>query len=655
MANSYYNVSGSPVTGSTGASAVMRSEFVAVQTGFSLLPSLTENGGCAVIVNGPATALTTTVGTLALAGNFATTGAFSTTLAQQGSTTLTLPATSDTLVGRATTDTLTNKTLTAPVISGTITGTYTIGGSPTISGATLSGSTLSGTTTLSGPVTATGQTVTGGSFSGITLSGTTTLSGPVTATGQTVTGGTFSGATLTTSTFNGNTFTTGTGTLTIGAGKTLTVNNSLILAGTDSTTMTFPGTSATIARTDAANTFTGTQTIGALVATTFNGNTFTTGTGTLTIAAAKTLTASNSLTLAGTDTTTMTFPTTSATIARTDAANTFTGVQTMTSPAITPPAFTGAFSGTYSLGGTPTINVAAAVGGTWTAAATWTLPAHTLAGTVSGGGNQINNVVIGAVTPLAGTFTTLTATGFPPRSYLAGLGLSTAGGSGTMSIAAGVCTSDDQTTLMTLAAFGKTTSAWAVGSGNGGIDTGAIANTTLYHFYVIERTDTAVVDVLFSLSATTPTLPANYTKQRRIGSGLTDGSAHWVAFSQNEEEFLWAAPVLDVNALVPADTNAHLAALTVPTGVKVMALFDASLSRGTGDLAVILSSPDQNDIAASAGTASTISAINASTNTSIQARLRTNTSAQIRYRASATTGNLYIDTKGWMDTRGRFS
>lgn len=60
---------------------------------------------------------------------------------------------------------------------------------------------------------------------------------------------------------------------------------------------------------------------------------------------------------------------------------------------------------------TPTINTAASVGGTWTAAATWTLPAHTLGGTVSGGGNQINNVVIGAVTPLAGAFTTLTSSG----------------------------------------------------------------------------------------------------------------------------------------------------------------------------------------------------------------------------------------------------
>jgi hypothetical protein len=47
--------------------------------------------------------------------------------------------------------------------------------------------------------------------------------------------------------------------------------------------------------------------------------------------------------------------------------------------------------------------------GTWTVSGTWTIPAVTLGGTVSGGGNQINNVIIGTSTPLAGSFTTLDA------------------------------------------------------------------------------------------------------------------------------------------------------------------------------------------------------------------------------------------------------
>ena len=40
-----------------------------------------------------------------------------------------------------------------------------------------------------------------------------------------------------------------------------------------------------------------------------------------------------------------------------------------------------------------------------------TIGAFTLSGTIAGGGNQINNVIIGTTTPLAGAFTTLSATG----------------------------------------------------------------------------------------------------------------------------------------------------------------------------------------------------------------------------------------------------
>lgn len=61
-------------------------------------------------------------------------------------------------------------------------------------------------------------------------------------------------ATPTFTTVNGNTITAGTGTLTLGA-KTLTASNSLTLAGTDGTTMTFPSVS------DAVTTATNTQTL----------------------------------------------------------------------------------------------------------------------------------------------------------------------------------------------------------------------------------------------------------------------------------------------------------------------------------------------------------------------------------------------------------
>ena len=60
-------------------------------------------------------------------------------------------------------------------------------------------------------------------------------------------------------TVNGLTISTSTGTLTITNGKTLSVSNTLTLAGTDSTTMTFPATSTTVAGLGIAQTFTASQ------------------------------------------------------------------------------------------------------------------------------------------------------------------------------------------------------------------------------------------------------------------------------------------------------------------------------------------------------------------------------------------------------------
>jgi len=93
-----------------------------------------------------------------------------------------------------------------------------------------------------------------------------------------------------------------------------------------------------------------TPTIGAATATTVNNVAFTApaSTATLVLASAKTFTVNHSLTLAGTDATTMTFPSTSATIARTDAAQTFTGTQTFSGPIV---------GGAQALSGAGAVNI----------------------------------------------------------------------------------------------------------------------------------------------------------------------------------------------------------------------------------------------------------------------------------------------------------
>lgn len=135
------------------------------------------------------------------------------------------------------------------------------------------------------------------------------------------------------------------------------------IAGT-ATVQTLPATTGTLvnrvttgngvsaSNTDGALSFT----LGAITPSTVNGNTFTTGTYTLTGTAGKTLNFTNSITLSGTDATTMTFPTTSATLARTDAANTFIGASTASAWVLTSP--------TITTGIVPTSNDGAALGST---------------------------------------------------------------------------------------------------------------------------------------------------------------------------------------------------------------------------------------------------------------------------------------------------
>lgn len=78
--------------------------------------------------------------------------------------------------------------------------------------------------------------------------------------------------------------------VTVVGGKTFTVDNTLTLAGTDHTIMTFPSNSATIARTDAANTFSGVQTFSTHIIVEGVTSTGATGTGNLVFAASPTIT-----------------------------------------------------------------------------------------------------------------------------------------------------------------------------------------------------------------------------------------------------------------------------------------------------------------------------------------------------------------------------
>jgi len=251
------------------------------------------------------------------------------------------------------------------------------------------------------------------------------------------------------------------------------------------------------------------------------------------------------------------------------------------------------------------------------------------------------------------------------RGYIDGLVLSTGGGSNIFSIAAGAAADSTNAVTMNLSSMAKNTNAWVVGSGNGALDTGSISTNTWYHVFCIQRSDTGAVDSLISLS-TSPTMPANYNYKRRIGSLLTDGSAHFTAFVQDGDLFQWKTLVSDVNGVTNSGSAAVTRTLSVPPGVNVIALIQGLYANSDGatasvvylsDLATTDSTPT-NMVANGIGdTPALSSAAGFIARGAFLKSVRTNTSSQIRSRESLGNTNctLTLNTLGWIDHRGRDS
>lgn len=249
-----------------------------------------------------------------------------------------------------------------------------------------------------------------------------------------------------------------------------------------------------------------------------------------------------------------------------------------------------------------------------------------------------------------------TLSGTIPRSYLSGLGLATAGSSATFSIAPGQATDSTNISVMALpTSYTKTTAAWVIGTAMGSLDTGAIANNTWYHVFLIQRTDTGVVDILISLSATSPLLPAFYTIFRRIGSMKTDGSAHWTAFIQNGDTFLWLVAFADFGGAGP--TTSTLFTLTTPPGVKTVAITNVVAYNvgGSGVGYGLAFSPDQTPVTASISDAN-FSWISSDSAASATINVWTDISSNIYVSTSGWSGGVFtlnLLTQGWVDRRGR--
>jgi hypothetical protein len=243
------------------------------------------------------------------------------------------------------------------------------------------------------------------------------------------------------------------------------------------------------------------------------------------------------------------------------------------------------------------------------------------------------------------------------RGHIGGLTLSNNGADATndIDIAVGAALAGDQSALLVLssALTKRLDAAWAVGTNQGGLDTGSIADTT-YHVWLIRRPDTGVVDVLFSASATAPTMPADYTQNRRIGSIIRTGGAI-VPFLQFGDMFKRDG-VTDRNSTSAAASA--LLAVSVPLGIVVAPLLRLVLTAGTSDNCAV-----QIGDAAFGSANITMCQVNTGAGDTSETNIQivpgwvfTNTSAQIYFaqlNIAGTPTASTLDCFGWIDRRGR--
>lgn len=240
-------------------------------------------------------------------------------------------------------------------------------------------------------------------------------------------------------------------------------------------------------------------------------------------------------------------------------------------------------------------------------------------------------------------------------AFLSGMVLSNDAGTpaSKIDISAGACRNSTDVDNIVIGSFVKNlTTTWVVGTGNAGLDTGTVANST-YHVFVIKRPDTGLVDMLFSLSPTAPTLPTNYTLFRRVGS-IVRSAGSILAFIQDGDNFYWNNASLTADLSVTATRTKAALAINVPSGIRVRAHLQYQIGVNTGGgttVAIIIYDGANTNIAA---TFASLQQTNQAYSSGVVDQY-TNTSAQIQVAitGSPTTSSNTVTTLGWADGRGK--
>lgn len=231
-------------------------------------------------------------------------------------------------------------------------------------------------------------------------------------------------------------------------------------------------------------------------------------------------------------------------------------------------------------------------------------------------------------------------------------------------VSVGKCRSDDDTTDIELTdprSKHIAGGAWAPGNSQSGLDTGAPQVNTGYHMWVIYNPTTTQADLLFSASATNPTLPAGFTKRRRIGAIMLDATGKPRKFIQTGDMFTYlpAGRVLDLNAVSNAGPNSYIRQIGVPQGKKLWTRFQLTSSGGsTAGMFSGIYDPDHG-VPPAFGQATDFAQLRRQNGTGNNADTReiwqwTDANRQIYTASNDTADVITLMVLGWVDERGQF-